>query len=54
MELETHRTWEFNVTAPLWSPTGEVKATCHVLACLHVELTISLMFQFPTHCTVCP
>ena len=28
-QVETHRTWEFNVTAPLRSPTGEVKLTCH-------------------------
>ena len=34
-QVETHRTWEFNVTAPLRSPTGEVKLTCHVcVTCL--------------------
>ena len=50
--VETHRTWEFNVTAPLRSPTGEVKLTCHVS--VHAELTICSTFQFLTPCTVCP
>ena len=51
-QVETHRTWEFNVTAPLRSPTGEVKLTCHVS--LNTELTKCSTFQFPTPCTVCP